>query len=156
MERPVDTRLFEGPIVTGCDCPVCGAALHEVVYEGTTILACFACGGRALTHEQVETILARREVGFTPEQERLAEAFAAAHAGPAVPPDDASAPAQDPPPLAPRESPLTCPQCTGPMRPGTWTLHHPVPVDRCERCHLVWFDRDRLEVLQILVERETD
>jgi Zn-finger nucleic acid-binding protein len=151
----VDSRLFEGAIVTGCDCPICGTALHEVVYEGTTILACLVCGGRALNHEQVETILARREAGFTPEQKRLAEAFATVHLH-LVPPEGATDPAPgSPPAVTPRESALACPQCKDTMRRGPWTPRHPVPVDRCARCDLVWFERDELEVLQILVEQET-
>ena len=155
MGRSVDARLFEGPIVTGCDCPVCGAALHEVVYEGTTILACLVCGGRGLNHEQVETILARREAGFTPEQKRLAEAFKTAHRH-LAPSGPAGVPAQGlPPAVAPRDTALACPQCKDPMRRDTWTARHPVPVDRCARCDLVWFDHNQLEVLQILVEQET-
>ncbi len=151
----MDARLFEGALVTGCDCPVCGAALHEVVYEGTTILACLICGGRALNHEQVETILARREAGFTPEQKRLAHAFKTAHLH-LAPPQPADDPVPgSPPAVAPRETALACPQCRTPMRRGPWTARHPVPVDRCSRCDLVWFDHDELEVLQILVEGET-
>jgi Zn-finger nucleic acid-binding protein len=151
----VDAGLFEGDIVTGCDCPVCGAPLHEVVYEAITILACLVCGGRALSHEQVDAILERREAGFTPEQKRLAQTFKAAHLRLATPagaddPAPGSAPA-----VTPREDALACPQCRNAMQRGQWTARHPVPVDRCERCHLVWFDHDELEVLQILVEEET-
>ncbi len=153
----MDARLFEGAIVTGCDCPVCGAALHEVVYEGTTILACLVCGGRALSHEQVETILARREAGFTPEQRHRAEAFKTAHLH-LAPPEGADDPPQGSAatPVTPRENALACPQCKDTMRRGPWTPRHPVPVDRCARCDLIWFDHDELEVLQILVEQEKD
>jgi len=149
----VDARLFEGAIVTGCDCPICGTALHEVVYEGVTILACLACGGRALNHEQVETILARHESDFTPEQRRLAREFARGHGLRAVSPDKPGTQAREPAAsVTPRESALACPQCRDEMRRGQWTARHPVPVDRCTRCDLVWFDRDVLELLQILVE----
>lgn len=36
-----------------------------------------------------------------------------------------------------------------------YSYEYAVEVDRCLRCDLVWFDKDELEVLDILVERQT-
>lgn len=118
----------DGAIETGCVCPACAARLYEVVDQGTTILACFACGGRAVSHEQVETMLARRS--------------------------NKDALAQGSPLAPPPGTPLACPRCRDAMHHGPWTRLHPVAVDRCERCDLVWFGGDELAALQIDAEPE--
>ncbi len=140
------------------DCPACGAVLRPVAYEGTTIRACPACGGRALDHDQVETILARREMGFTATEKRQASGIAAelrrraaGYAGRKAPAAVAAA-TTGLPDTGARQWPLTCPRCHAPMSRGPWSLLYPVPVDRCTACGLHWFDHDELEVLQILVE----
>ena len=39
---------------------------------------------------------------------------------------------------------------------GHFNYEHALEVDRCTICDLVWFDRDELEALQILTERQVD
>jgi len=150
--------LVAAATATDSGCPVCGGALRQVVYEGAAILACPECGGRAATHAQVDAILSRREMGFTPDQERLADIYeqeqkrlASLFEGPLAGPQ-----ARDTPPLTqPQATPIACPRCADTMDRGVWNALYPLAVDRCEKCRLVWFDRDELEVLQILVERQT-
>ena len=55
-----------------------------------------------------------------------------------------------------RSEASACPFCDAPMRRAPWSLAYPLPTDFCAACDLHWFDRDELEVLQILVERQTD
>ena len=35
-----------------------------------------------------------------------------------------------------------------------YDLQHAVEVDSCQVCERIWFDKDELEVLQLLVEGE--
>ena len=56
----------------GPRCPACGATLRPADYEGVSVLACQACGGRLASPLAISKILARREVGFSDEQRRLA------------------------------------------------------------------------------------
>lgn len=36
-----------------------------------------------------------------------------------------------------------------------WDYEHAVEVDVCAICDLVWFEKDELEVLQVLSERQS-
>jgi Zn ribbon nucleic-acid-binding protein len=48
-----------------------------------------------------------------------------------------------------------CPRCGRLMVHRLYDYEHAVEVDGCVFCGLVWFDKDKLEVLQILIERAT-
>jgi heat shock protein HtpX len=150
--------LVAGAAPSGRKCPACGAGLHQVSYEGTAIMACLACGGRALHRPQVDAILARREIGFTQEQAHLAdlaEEGRAAYEGLFKGGLENREGSQDPGSSAAKAAPLVCPVCNSAMTRGIWTPYYRVPIDHCERCGLIWFDGNELEVLQILVERQT-
>ena len=150
--------LVAGAAPTGRTCPACGARLHQVSYEGTAITACLACGGRALHRPQVDAILSRREMGFTQEQARLAdvaEKERTTYEGLFKGALENRKGSQDPESSQEKAAPLACPVCDGVMTRGIWTSYYRVPIDHCERCGLIWFDGDELEVLQILVERQT-
>jgi len=130
-------------------CPVCHAPLQRADYEGTEILVCRRCGGRLVTGWQVDRILARRSMGSTEGQRRLA-ALIAEDMGRWAQPQGvraAEAPVSGVPVTA-------CPQCGKEMARHVWSYAYPVEVDHCEHCEWRWFDGDELEVLQILVERE--
>jgi Zn-finger nucleic acid-binding protein len=114
-------------------------------YEGLRVTVCPACGGRLVTPEEVAKLLARREVAFTPDQERLADLLAvsgdelrrtAVHARGRV-----------------QVALLPCPGCGRPMVRRHFDYEHAVEVDYCSICDLYWFERDELEALQILAER---
>jgi Zn-dependent protease with chaperone function/Zn-finger nucleic acid-binding protein len=128
-------------------CPVCGEVLQTVCYEGANILACRSCGGRLVGKEEMGRIIARREMGFTDEQQRLAKQIdeqgnqlrrAAFANRPAFQAD-----------------PVACPLCAETMVRRHYNYAYAVAVDSCERCNVTWFDKDELEVLQILIERTT-
>jgi len=158
-------------------CPRCGGLLRKLVYEGSAIVECTVCAGIGATTPQVQAILVRRDWGFTPEQSRMADLIARSLAWPsphaadaartapcdaaamAAPPRDAGTarpPALDLPWETERSETSACPFCDAPMRRAPWSLAYPLPTDFCAACDLHWFDRDELEVLQILVERQTD
>ena len=139
-------------------CPRCGGALHELVYEGSAVIECPVCGGVGATGPQVEAILARRDWGFTPEQLRMADVFERLHG--AARRQDALADGARRPRFSlswavEEAEASSCPLCEEPMRRAPWSLAYPLPAEYCAGCDLHWFDRDELEVLQILVERQT-
>ena len=128
-------------------CPVCGHSLEPADYEGMLLRVCRGCGGRLATEEQIRRIVARREVGFTSDQQHLADVLAATG-------DQLRRAAR----LARGKAgvaPIPCPQCGKTMMRAHYNYEHAVEVDRCFICGLVWFEKDELEVLQILTERAT-
>ena len=132
--------------VAGPHCPSCGATLRLADYEGVSVLACQACGGRLASPQAIGRILARREMGFTDEQRRLA-AFAASEG------DHLRRKAI----LARRIGQTglkACPLCGRTMVRRHYDLQHAVEVDGCMVCDRIWFEKDELEVLQLLVEGE--
>ena len=142
-------------------CPRCGGLLRGLLYEGSAIVECTVCAGTGATTPQVEAILVRRDWGFTPEQSRMADLIARSLAWPSRPGEDGGDAAAGRPPLnlpweAKRGETSACPFCDAPMRRAPWSLAYPLPTDFCAACDLHWFERDELEVLQILVERQTD
>jgi hypothetical protein len=96
---------------------------------------------------QVDRILARREVGFSDEQQHLAALLAAdgdrlrraavlAHGRPGV-------------------GGIACPKCAATMLRRHFNYVHAVEIDYCLACNLYWFEKDELEALQILCERQS-
>jgi Zn-dependent protease with chaperone function/Zn-finger nucleic acid-binding protein len=135
------------PARAGMACPSCGAGLVRAPYEGIDIVLCDHCGGRLITGAQAGKLLARREAGFTSEQHRIADLLTASgdslrraavlargHSGVGL---------------------IPCPKCGASMLRRHYSYEHAVEVDRCVRCDLIWFEKDELEALQILVERQT-
>ncbi len=137
-----------GAGATGMTCPSCAGGLQRADYEGIHVVVCPACGGRLASTDQVQRILARREVGFTDEQRHLADLVAASgdqlrrvavvakgHAGAGL---------------------IPCPSCAKTMMRRHYSYEYAVEVDQCFICDLLWFEKDELEVLQLLVERRAD
>ncbi|NLE21181.1 MAG: M48 family metalloprotease [Actinobacteria bacterium] len=131
----------------GMLCPTCGVRLAVASYEGIDVLVCDGCGGRLVTTGQVGKLLARREAAFTDEQERLADLLAAN--GNRL--RRAAVLARG----RPGAALVACPRCDAPMMRRHYSYEYAVEVDHCARCDLLWFEKDELEALQILVERQT-
>ena len=127
-------------------CPGCGAGLVRVPYEGIDIVACERCGGRLVTTAQIGKLLARREAGFTEEQQRLADLVTAS--------GDTLRRAAVLARGRPGVGLVACPKCAAPMMRRHYSYEYAVEVDLCARCDLTWFEKDELEALQILVERQ--
>ncbi len=131
-----------GAPAAGC-CPLCRIPLREREYEGVMARECPSCRGFLLEKRQEFRILLREEETFPEAVQGKAAAFAALH------------------PLRPRRpasgvTPATayrCPSCGRPMRRQIYNYQYFIEVDRCAQCGLAWFDRDELEMLQVLVER---
>jgi Zn-dependent protease with chaperone function/Zn-finger nucleic acid-binding protein len=135
------------PVAAGMPCPRCGAGLQRIDYEGVRIASCPACGGHLASAAQVSKTLARREAGFNDEQQHLADQLAAS--------GDALRRAA----LLSRGKPaadlVACPKCAKNMMRRLFNYEYAVEIDYCRICDLFWFDRNELEALQLLAERET-
>jgi Zn-dependent protease with chaperone function/Zn-finger nucleic acid-binding protein len=127
-------------------CPNCGAGLSQAYYEGLRVTVCASCGGRLVSTGEVSKILARREVAFSDEQRRLADVLAAGG-------DQLRRAA-----LLARGRPgvdlIACPKCAKAMVHRHFSYEHAVEIDYCSICDLFWFEKDELETLQILAERQ--
>jgi Zn-dependent protease with chaperone function/Zn-finger nucleic acid-binding protein len=143
---PAASPHHVGEIVASAPtCPGCGAGLERADYEGTTVLICRACGGRLATTPQVQRILTRREMRFDDRQQALAEQVI--EHGDELRRDFARRRAAQPVALA------ECPRCGRTMVRRHFSYDQAVEVDYCSLCDLFWFERDELEVLQVIVEK---
>jgi len=136
----------DSAVVAGC--PTCGVSLREVEYEGVRIVACGSCGGCLVSDDALKRVLARRDVGFTDDQRRLAERIATS--------GDQQRRAVRSGQSRSDGGLIRCPRCARTMMRGHFNYEHALEVDRCAICDLVWFGRDEFEVLQILTERQVD
>jgi len=127
-------------------CPSCGVGFGQADYEGLSVIVCTSCGGRLVSTPEVSKILARREVAFSDEQQRLAELLIAG--------GDQLRRAE----LLARGRPgvalIACPKCAKAMVRRHYSYEHAVEIDYCSICDLFWFEKDELEALQILAERQ--
>ena len=124
-------------------CPRCGIPLGDSDYEGVPIKVCRRCGGRLGGREIMNRIIARREVGFSDELVKKADAFRK---------EFLLNPAVRAKPVDLASDYLTCPGCGCPMRPRPYNYQYFIPVDKCGSCGRIWIDADELEILQILIE----
>jgi Zn-finger nucleic acid-binding protein len=127
-------------------CPSCGAGLGPADYEGLRVAACASCGGRLVSTAEVSKIMARREVAFSDDQRRLAEVTLSG--GDQL--RRAAVLARGRPGVAL----IACPKCAKTMMRRHFSYEHAVEVDYCSICDLFWFEKDELEALQIIVERQ--
>jgi Zn-finger nucleic acid-binding protein len=116
-------------------------------YEGLRITVCTACGGRLVGSDEVKKILARREVGFNEEQRRLADVLVAD--------GDRLRRAERLARGRPGVVLVPCPKCATTMMRRHFSYEHAVEIDYCSICDLFWFEKDEMEALQILSERQS-
>ncbi|MBN1419351.1 MAG: M48 family metalloprotease [Planctomycetes bacterium] len=127
-------------IRSGRDCPRCHQPLVRAEFEGAPVERCPFCRGHLLPRDQVKRVIARRErTDFPEEAHRLADNI------PRVPPTRAD--------RASAEAALCCPGCGETMGQEVYSYAYPIPIDRCSRCRLEWYDRNELEAIQIVIER---
>ena len=98
--------------------------------------------------EGVQRVCARREIAFSDEQRRLADLLVAQadhlRRGSVLNRG------------RPEVEHVACPECGRAMMRRHYSYEHAVEVDYCNICELYWFERDELEVLQLLNERQVD
>ncbi len=125
-------------------CPECNEWVIPQEYEGLYIWRCAFCNGLLVEKEKLPRILVRKEKGFTVDIEHLASLIQAE---------------------AKKKKPhfklvidtfnkRKCPKCGKPMTRKFYSYAYHIEIDECPECNLVWFDKDELELLQCLVEKE--
>ena len=129
------------------NCPRCRISVFELDYEGTTIHRCPMCQGTLSERRDVEKIIVRQIAGFPERITRLAEGIKEEQLI-----GNKKHMIYDPNGL------FNCPRCPGKnmkMNRTFYTEVYPVEVDRCYLCGLHFFDKDELETLQCLIEKNT-
>jgi len=108
------------------------------------VKVCPQCFGKLVDQAAMERILDRREVGFSEELAKKAEAFREKFLLNPIRTQKIST----------SEQPnMFCPSCGYKMTPRPYNYQYFIPVDKCLSCYKIWFDADELEILQILVEK---
>ena len=125
-------------------CPSCGGSLGDCRLRGRPHPRRSRCGGRWAHTGDVARIVARREVTFTDEQRRLAADLTAR--GVELRKAAARGALRSPGGLR------TCPTCGRTMIRRLYSYDFAIDIDYCAPCDSYWFDRDELEVLQVLAE----
>ncbi len=100
-----------------------------------------------MTTSEIGKLLARREAAFTEGQRRLADLLTAG--------GDRLRRAAVLARGRPGVSLIPCPRCAAPMMRRHYSYEYAVEIDYCSLCDLTWFEKDELEALQVLVERQT-
>lgn len=125
-------------------CPRCHQYLSLVEYEGTPLSQCPFCAGCWVEERRLMRILVRREIGFPEELKVRVKRFQEQSMGNLV--RRARIAQQDP------TQPLLCPNCQHRLFRNFYSYQYLVIVDRCLDCAMIWFDREELDMLQIMVE----
>jgi heat shock protein HtpX len=130
-------------------CPKCQIAMNTVDYEGREVFKCNLCQGTFLHEGDIRRLIIRRDVEFTEPIKKWAEALQDNMNKANI--QDVK---RDPKTL------LNCPKCSVGKVPIVmnklfYTMAYPVEVDRCFECGMYWFEKDELEVLQYMIEKNT-
>jgi len=136
-------RTKERPLSSHC-CPRCHQYLSLVDYEGAPLYQCPFCTGCWVEERRLMRILVRREVGFPDDLQAKVKQFQQQSTGNLV---RRARIAQQDPTLA-----LLCPNCRRPMFRNFYSYQYLIIVDRCRECAMIWFDREELDMLQLMVE----
>lgn len=128
-------------------CPRCNVPLSPEKYEAVNILRCQQCSGVLVSEMDVLSIVGRREMMIAQRVAELGEIML-----------------KQPPPV--RRGPgdpiydeqgLRCPFCldSSPRMTRRFVNQkYPVEIDKCRVCARVWFDKDELELLQYMYEKD--
>jgi len=128
-------------------CPRCQVMLNEVLYEGVPLKHCASCGGNLLKQFKLSRVFTRQQQGFSPEVKKMAEIIRKSAKGQKY---------------DKRKNPFktihifNCPECAAKMQRKFYNYDYPVEVDLCARCDIIWFDKNELEVLQLLYEQDAN
>lgn len=125
-------------------CPRCRVPVIGAFYEGVPVKVCRKCRGKLIHQAEMDRVLAREEIGFSPEILAQAEAFREKYLARAERPKR---------PDIKKAEALLCPSCGYGLKTRPYNYQYVIPVDKCLSCGEIWFEADEVEVLQALVER---
>ncbi len=124
-------------------CPRCRNPLTDNFYEGVGLKVCSKCGGKLIDSGVIDRIITRKEVAFSENLQKKAQDFKDNFMWNPIHTMKID---------MKNSTPIFCPNCGHKMLPRPYNYHYVVPVDKCLACQNIWFDRDELEILQILIE----
>lgn len=127
-------------------CPLCNEWLIPQEYEGLYIWRCAFCNGLLVEKEKLSRIFTRDEKRFTENVQRLASILYT-EAKQKRPHFKLTIIATDK---------RKCPKCGKPMTRKFYSYAYHIEIDECVECNLIWFDREELEILQCLIEKESN
>lgn len=113
-------------------CVHCGDTLHQEKYEGVAVDTCHSCNGIWLDYGEISQIIDSRKKKFSLE-EKIVQISRLAF--------DESL-----------NETYYCPVCKKQMERFEYAINSGVILDRCPDDHGIWFDKDELERLQIVME----
>jgi heat shock protein HtpX len=135
-KRMKHIRKFSSPDL---NCPVCLSKLHSRMYENVSIRSCKKCQGKLVPLESIQTILIRQDYLFSESVRKKA-----IHWYHLKGTTQALSGAKE----------IVCPCCQTTMIRHMYNAVYHVEIDTCIYCHVAWFDKSELELLQILVEEK--
>ncbi|MBC7365040.1 MAG: M48 family metalloprotease [Candidatus Aminicenantes bacterium] len=124
-------------------CPLCQASLADSFYEGVKIKHCPVCRGKLVNMSDLEKIFARKEYKFS---EKIKEQ---AHQWKQI----IQEPGRRKKLLVSKRIAL-CPLCGLQMIIKPFNYHLIIPVYKCLKCQVIWFEADELEILQAIIESQ--
>ncbi|HOW36606.1 MAG TPA: zinc metalloprotease HtpX [Candidatus Omnitrophota bacterium] len=136
-----------GSKAAGVDCPKCRIPLSEISYEGVPVLKCPRCSGILVGETDIYRILIREDFSFSDRIAKMAGVIKKEQAKWAIGKIDLKT-----------VNLLSCPKCQhleAKMVRMFYSLVYDVEIDKCIFCGFIWFDKDELEILQYLVEKNT-
>lgn len=123
-------------------CPVCREWLIPQAYEGLYVWRCAFCNGMLTEQDKLPRIFVRKEKGFTERVQRIATFIR----------HDTKKKRPHFRLVLDMSHPRACPRCGKGMSHKFYSYAYHVEIDECQRCGLIWFDADELEILQCLIE----
>jgi Zn-finger nucleic acid-binding protein len=128
-------------------CPRCRLALTPEKYEGFDVQVCPSCRGVLAREMDAMNVLGTREIRFDSRIEEFAEI---ARKQPKILQTLPFNGVYD-------ELSIFCPAChsSAPRMVRRFvSQQYPVEIDKCRTCARIWFDKDELEVLQCMYEKD--
>lgn len=130
-------------------CPACSGELEEVFYELVKVRRCRQCQGILCDENTVGVLLNRREKTFDGRIQAMAQTLE----------EERRSITNEQLYYRRSDRFYRCRDCRNRQRPLLKRLFnriYPVEIDKCPQCGLTWFDKDELEVLQCMFERQDD
>jgi len=122
-------------------CPSCQASLSDSFYEGVKIKYCPVCQGKLVHMSDLEKIFARKEYKFSEKIKEQAQQWKQIILEPGLRKK-----------LLLQKKSALCPLCGLQMMVKPFNYHLIMPVYKCLKCQVIWFEADELEILQALIE----
>ncbi len=124
-------------------CPVCRQWMIVESYEGLNLHFCPFCNGYLVDRDVLPRIIVRTERSFSDQVIRLTDVLA----------EEGRRKHPRLKMLLDMAHPRPCGKCGRPMVHRFYSYAYHIEIDECQKCGLIWFDAEELEVLQCLIEK---